>query len=280
MDYIQVVFSIGQEADWKIELFKDSLLQVGFDSFVDMENGFEAYAPQKDFKEELITSIINTSSLSYKDKVKYSIDLIKDQNWNTVWEESSPSVRFDNRCLIRKSNQAKENTLYDIIINPKQSFGTATHPTTYMIIDLLLSMEISSKSVMDMGCGTGVLGILAKKMGASYVESIDIDSWAYQNTMENALSNDVSICIKQGGAESINKDKKFDIFIANINLNILKENIPIYNKHINNKGFLILSGFYSQDVKEMTDFTLPFGYQVIRQEEKDSWALLLMQKIE
>lgn len=277
MNYIQISFLINKEAEWKVELFKEALLEVGFDSFVDNEQGFEAYAPQKDFKESLIPEIIATSDFDNKDKVKYFSCLIEDENWNTLWEESSPSVRFDNRCLIRKSTQPKENTLYDIIINPRQSFGTATHPTTYMIIDLLLSMNSKGKQVMDMGCGTGVLGILAKKMGADYVEAIDIDSWAFKNTMDNASENNVNITIKQGGAEVISKEKRFDIFIANINLNILKENLHLYNKHINKGGFLILSGFYKDDVAEMTNFTSSFGYKLIKTIEKQEWALMLLQ---
>ncbi len=277
MNYIQVSFFIYKEAEWKIELFKEALLEVGFDSFVDNEKGFEAYAPQKDFKESLIPKIIATSDFDNKDKIKYFSCLIEDKNWNALWEENSPSVRFDNRCLIRKSTQPKENTLYDIIINPRQSFGTATHPTTYMIIDLLLSMNIKGKYVMDLGCGTGVLGILAKKMGADYVEAIDIDSWAFQNTMDNALANNVKMTIKQGGAEVISEEKHFDIFIANINLNILKENLLLYNKHINKGGLLILSGFYQEDVKEMTNFTSSFGYKLIKTTEKEDWALMLLQ---
>lgn len=277
MNYIQVSFSINGEKEWRIELFKEALLEVGFESFVDNEKGFDAYAPQKDFKECLIPQIIAASFFDDKNKIKYSSTLIEDQNWNSLWEETSPSVRFDNRCLIRKSTQLKENTLYDIIINPRQSFGTATHPTTYMIIDLLLSMNMRGKQVMDMGCGTGVLGILAKKMGADYVEAIDIDSWAFQNTLDNALANNVKIIVKQGGAEVISKGKEFDIFIANINLNILKENLPIYNKHIKKGGMLILSGFYQEDIKEMENFTSDFGYKPIKTKEKDSWALMLLQ---
>ena len=279
MNYFQVVFSLPEKEGWKTELFKDALLQAGFDSFADNSEGFEAYAPQNDFKAKLLPQIIEESYFSDKDKIKYDINFIEDQNWNFLWEETSPSVRFSDKCFIHRSNQAKENVLYDIIINPRQSFGTATHPTTYMIIDLLLSMDMEGKQVMDMGCGTGVLGILAKKMGAAYVESIDIDSWAYANTLENALSNNVILSVKQGGAEVISEDKGFDIFIANINLNILKENLRIYNRHIKNGAFLILSGFYIDNTKEMQNFADKLGYQTTEIREKETWALILLQKI-
>lgn len=278
MNYIKVNFSLSNETEWKVDLFKDSLLQVGFDSFVDTDEGFEAYAPEPDFKQDIIQEIIKQSALENKENVKYNTDFIADQNWNYVWEQTSPCVNIRGLCLIRKSSQEKQNTLYDIIINPKQSFGTATHPTTYMIIEYLLSLDMNNKSVMDMGCGTGVLGILSKKMGAKYVEAIDIDSWAKENTEENAYDNNVVLNIKQGGAEVISNDKCFDIFIANINLNILKDNIPIYTKYINKGGSLILSGFYQEDIKELLDNVLILGYKLKTSLTKDNWALVVLEK--
>lgn len=278
MNYIRVNFSLSNETEWKVDLFKDSLLQVGFDSFVDTDEGFEAYAPEPDFKQDIIQEIIKQSALENKENVKYNIDFIADQNWNYVWEQTSPCVNIRGLCLIRKSSQEKQNTLYDIIINPKQSFGTATHPTTYMIIEYLLSLDMNNKYVMDMGCGTGVLGILSKKMGAKYVEAIDIDSWAKENTEENAYENNVVLNIKQGGAEVISNDKCFDIFIANINLNILKDNIPIYTKYINKGGSLILSGFYQEDIKELLDNVLILGYKLKTSLTKDNWALVVLEK--
>ncbi len=278
MNYIKVNFSLSNETEWKVDLFKDSLLQVGFDCFVDTDEGFEAYAPEPDFKQDIIQEIIKQSALENKENVKYNIDFIADQNWNYVWEQTSPCVNIRGLCLIRKSSQEKQNTLYDIIINPKQSFGTATHPTTYMIIEYLLSLDMNNKYVMDMGCGTGVLGILSKKMGAKYVEAIDIDSWAKENTEENAYDNNVVLNIKQGGAEVISNDKCFDIFIANINLNILKDNIPIYTKYINKGGSLILSGFYQEDIKELLDNVLILGYKLKTSLTKDNWALVVLEK--
>ena len=278
MNYIKVNFSLSNETEWKVDLFKDSLLQVGFDSFVDTDEGFEAYAPEPDFKQDIIQEIIKQSALENKENVKYNIDFIADQNWNYVWEQTSPCVNIRGLCLIRKSSQEKQNTLYDIIINPKQSFGTATHPTTYMIIEYLLSLDMNNKYVMDMGCGTGVLGILSKKMGAKYVEAIDIDSWAKENTEENAYENNVVLNIKQGGAEVISNDKCFDIFIANINLNILKDNIPIYTKYINKGGSLILSGFYQEDIKELLDNVLILRYKLKTSLTKDNWALVVLEK--
>ncbi|MBR1770011.1 MAG: 50S ribosomal protein L11 methyltransferase [Bacteroidales bacterium] len=278
MNYFQVIFSLGQEQEWRKELFKDGLLALGFDSFVDTPTGFEAYAPEKDFVKEELPSAIENSALENKQALSYEINFIKDENWNSLWEETSPSVRVGNRCLIRKSSQEREDTEYDIIINPRQSFGTANHPTTFMIIELLLEINVSGKQVMDMGCGTGVLAILSKKMGASYVEAIDVDSWAYENTLQNVKSNQVDIEVKLGSSEQISADRQFDIFIANINLNILLENIPAFDKHIKTGGDLILSGFYTDDAAELKDFCSKLNYRLIRIKDKEDWSAIILRK--
>ena len=280
MNYIQIVFSLNRQEEWKIDLFKDSLLDIGADSFVDTQYGFEAYCPEKDFKEELLKPLIDNSLLDNKEDISYITNVILDQNWNEVWEETSPSVRFGNECLIRKDTHEKDdNVTYDIIINPKQSFGTATHPTTAMIIRSLLSMKtLKGCSVMDMGCGTAVLAILAKKMGAEYVEAIDNDTWAYNNALENVNKNNVDICVKLGSSNEISENKLFDIFIANINLNILIDNMESFTSHVKTKGLLILSGFYKTDIKELCDKTKPYGFTFISESTQDDWSEIILRK--
>lgn len=278
MDYYKVIFSLDKPTSWQVDLFKDSLLQAGFDSFVDFDKGFEAYAPKKDFKPETIQSVIDSSFLENPQKVSFVTEFIEDRDWNSVWEADSPSVRIDNRCLIRKSTQEKQDTLYDIVINPRQSFGTATHPTTYMMIETLLSLNLKSKDVMDMGCGTGVLAILAKKMGADYVQAIDIDSWAYENVKDNAKCNKVDIDILLGGSEVLKNEKKFDVFLANINLNILLDNLDFYMPCVKDKGLLILSGFYQEDILEIEHKTKGRGFTLLSKKVRDSWACVVLEK--
>lgn len=280
MNYIQVIFSLNRETEWKVDLFKDSLLTIGFDSFVETQEGFEAYCPEKDFQEESLKDIISASELEHKEDLDYTISLIPDQNWNEVWEQTSPSVQIGENCLVRKETQETiEGIKYDIIINPRQSFGTATHPTTYMILEQLLSMQsFDGKEVMDMGCGTAVLAILAKKMGAEYVEAIDNDKWAYENAVDNVAKNNLDIVVKQGSCESITEGKLFDIFIANINLNILTDNLHYFAKHTKPGGKLIMSGFYEDDIKELVDKTKPLGFTFLSQRLRDDWACIILKK--
>ncbi|MGP1515703.1 MAG: 50S ribosomal protein L11 methyltransferase [Bacteroidales bacterium] len=281
MNYYQVNFFLSDKArDFEADLLKNDLLQIGFDSFVDITyNSFEAYCPEKDFSKEKIPNIIKNSLLRDKDVVRYEIIFIKDKNWNKIWEQTSLSVQFGTFCHIRKSDQLYKQVKYDIIINPEQSFGTANHPTTYMIIEYLSTMSMQSKNVMDMGCGTAVLGILCKKMGADYVECVDIDKWAYENAKANAKANAVDIVVKFGGQEQISDNHLFDIFIANINLNILLSNMSFYTHNIKTDGLLILSGFYEQDIKELEDVTKQYGLTFLHKNIREDWALLVLKKI-
>lgn len=278
MDYIQVVLSLDNAPEIMVELFKDSLLEIGFNSFVDTDKGIEAYCPEQEFDraglEERLEKFLGSNVETME------INKIADQNWNYVWEQTSPSVRFADLCLVRKDSQPKDSKVkYDIIINPCQSFGTATHPTTAMIIEILLAMQsLKGKKVMDMGCGTAVLAILAKKMGAEYVEAIDIDKWAYENALANVARNEVEVCVKLGGADSITPDENFDVFLANINLNILKDNLKYYSEHIKTNSLLILSGFYQEDIQELEKVTSSYGFVVENKHIREEWAAIILKK--
>ena len=281
MDYYQVNFFLSNKVKYfEVDLLKNDLAQAGFDSFVDiLDNNFEAYCPSEVFSQDNIQIVINNSLLSDKDSVRYSIKFIKDENWNKTWEETSPSVQFGNFCNIRKSNQSYKQVTYDIIINPEQSFGTANHPTTAMIIEYLSTIDMKGKNVMDMGCGTAVLGILCKKMGADYVECVDIDKWAYNNAISNTQSNNVDICVKLGSSEEMSANHIFDVFLANINLNILLENIPFYALKIKTGGLLILSGFFEDDINELENTTKQYNLTFYHKVTKNNWALLVLKKI-
>jgi ribosomal protein L11 methyltransferase len=278
MNYYEIEFSFNESiSQWEIDLLKDSLLSVGFDSFMDNEqdNGFKGYCPEKDFNKDKTQYLIDNAFS--KEKVKTKTNLILDQDWNSEWEKDVPSVKFGDFCMVRPESKPQDKRVrYDIIINPRQSFGTATHPTTAMIIEILSTIEVKGKSVMDMGCGTGVLGILCKKMGAIYVESIDNDKWAYENAVDNAQKNDVDILLKEGGSEKISKDKLFDIFIANINLNILLDNIPQYVKHIKKGGMMIMSGFYKEDIDTLLQAVKPYNLSLSYSTQKDNWAAIII----
>ena len=284
MNYYKVVFSLNaRHKGFAVDILKNDLLQIGFESFVDIrDNIFEAYCPENSLCEENIQKIIDTSDYIDKKEVKYDIVFIEDRNWNQLWEETSPSVVFGNFCHIRKENQPTEKVKYDIIINPEQSFGTANHQTTAMIISYMsvIGDNMKGKFVMDMGCGTAVLGILAKKMGAGYVECIDIDTWAYNNALSNAEKNSADIVVKLGGSECISKDVRFDIFMANINLNILIDNKQSYTSAVKDGGLLILSGFFDDDTAEIIEEYEQQGMSFYHKEIKDGWALLVLKKMQ
>lgn len=281
MNYYQVNFFLSSKSrDFETDLLKNDLAQIGFDSFVDIDdNSFEAYCPENLFSETAVRNTITFSMINDKEALKYETKFIKDENWNKIWEETSPSVLFGDFCHIRKSNQPYKQVKYDIIINPQQSFGTANHPTTAMIIEYMSQMNMNGKSVMDMGCGTAVLGILAKKMGAKYVECVDIDEWAYRNAKDNGQANDVDIRVKLVGEQDEKSEEKFDLFLANINLNILLDNMSSYAKRIKQGGILVLSGFYEDDIAELEDTTKQYGFTFYNKNIRDNWALLALKKL-
>lgn len=277
MDYYEVKFSFEKDVEqWQKDLLKDDLLSIGFDSFVDDENYFLAYCPKKDFEREKISVLVSNNNIT--DKTKIEINFILDQDWNSTWEETAPSVEFQDFCIVRKENNPKPSGVkYDIIINPKMSFGSANHQTTAMIINLMKDIEMKEKDVMDMGCGTAVLAILAKKMGAKYVEAIDNDDWAYNNAKENISKNNVDVNVFLGGSEKIS-NRKFDVFIANINLNILLDNINEYVKHIKDKGVMIMSGFYEEDIDTLTKILEKNNIYLKHKTIKDNWAAIILEK--
>ncbi len=203
---------------WIADLFKDSLISYGFDSFADTSEGFEAYCPQSSFSMENVH--LAESELGFVESLKaeYEIEEIEQRDWNAEWEKDYEAVVFSDFCIIRPPfKPTVENVKYDIVIEPKMSFGTAHHQTTSLIIDFLSEEEIKGKSVMDMGCGTGVLAILAAKIGASYCEAIDNDVWAAENAKENVERNSVNVNVSLGDSGLLSQDKKYEMFIANIN---------------------------------------------------------------
>ena len=281
MNYYQVDFFLGNKVkDFEIDLLKNDLADIGFESFVDIsDNSFEAYCQQGLFSQQNVQRVVSDSLLTDKASVKYNIKFIKDENWNKLWEETFLNVQFGSFCNIRKSTQPYKTVTYDIIINPEQSFGTANHPTTAMIIEYLSTLDMNGRKVMDMGCGTAVLGILCKKMGAAYVECVDIDEWAYKNALSNAKANMVDICVKLGSSEKMSADNTFDLFLANINLNILLGNIPYYAPKIKKGGLLVLSGFFEEDIAELETESNQFGLRFYHKNIRDNWALLVLKKI-
>jgi len=248
MNYIQYKFSVYPKEPWT-EILIAELAESAFESFEETLDDLNAYVKaeldDEDFVKETLKNLTE-ADITY---LKYDIE---PQNWNAIWESNFKPILVDDQCYIRAEfHDPKPDIRYEIVIQPKMSFGTGHHQTTKMMIQYELETDFDGKSVLDMGCGTSILGILAMKKGAAKVEAIDIDDWAVENSIENAKRNGVQIDVKMGDV-SLLKNKKFDIILANINKNILMADIPEYVKSLNFAGGeLILSGLMEFDYEDI-----------------------------
>jgi ribosomal protein L11 methyltransferase len=249
MDYAELRFDNITGEDEK-SLLTAWLLDKGFESFVEEEDALLAYIGLQDMDE----AWLEARDMPVAANIKVSWKTIREQNWNETWERSYEPVRIGQRCIIRAPfHDAGTNYEFEIVIEPKMSFGTAHHDTTALMIEHMLEMDITGSSVLDMGCGTAVLAILACMSGAAQVMAVDNDRWAYENALENVSRNDCGqVDVKEGDA-SLLQGRKFDIILANINRNVLIEDIPAYAEALNKGGILLLSGFYHDDLQQIVE---------------------------
>jgi len=278
MNYIELNCHIeAKKPQTVIEILIAELNEIGYESYDEEGDTLKAYILEKFFDIEAVKAL-QVNSIP-ECKINYSWQVIETQNWNQVWEKSFNPIIVDNECLIRAPFHSGTPSLkYEIIIEPKMSFGTGHHETTYLMIKTMLELDFKNKTVLDMGCGTGVLAILAKLKGAKTVTAIDIDEWAYKNTLENVEKNNCTdINVFQGDA-SLLKNKNFDIIIANINRNILMSDISAYACVLNSNGILLLSGLYDSDLQMIKDEAE--NHQMIYQshKEKHNWVAALFTK--
>jgi len=246
MNYIAYTFSNPSNENIK-DMFMELLGGIGFDSFMDTDDGFAAYCTEPAFDKEGLDGLLQMEQLA--DVQILNKELIPDQDWNATWEASYEPAIIDETCRIRAPFHAPDNSYkYDLCIEPKMSFGTAHHETTSQIIKLMLTEDFKGKDVLDMGSGTGVLAILAKKLGSAMTVAIDNDEWAYRNALDNIKMNDENdIVVELGDANSLN-NRQFDIIIANINRNILLRDMKEYVKCLKKGGKIFFSGFYEADL--------------------------------
>jgi ribosomal protein L11 methyltransferase len=272
MEYVEFK-AVVNPLDIGRDILIAELSEVGFESFVETEDGVEAYIQLPLFNEALIDDISLLNNPNFK--VDYSTKTIEDQNWNAEWEKNFELINVENECVIRAPFHEKVDAVeFDIVIDPKMSFGTGHHETTYLMIKRLLTLDLKNKNVMDMGCGTGVLAILAQLKKAQYVEAIDIDEWAYNNTLENIRNNNCNeIVVEMGGVDKIS-EKSFDVFIANINRNILLNDMEKYVSVIKNEGSLLLSGFFSSDKDMLLEVATLLNMELNYSESKNDWTML------
>lgn len=254
-----------------LEILIADLADLGFESFSEEEDVLLAYIPEKDYVVDLLSE--NQFIKDQFTENKLTINLIKEQNWNAVWESNYDPVIIDERCQIRAPfHPVKKELKFDILIHPKMSFGTAHHETTSQIIKILLDEEVDGLRVLDMGCGTGVLAILSILKGAKSVVAIDFDEWAYNNSIENVALNNVSdINVKLGDATVLGNET-FDLILANINKNVLLADMESYSKVLQFGGRIIFSGFYDSDLADITEAAEKCGLKYQFHREKNKWV--------
>ncbi len=260
------------------EILMAEIADVGFDTFMETEKGFEAYVEERRFNEQQLAEVQE----KYKsvNPLLFFWDQIQKQNWNEQWEKSLDPIVVDDRCLIRAEfHQIEKKYPYEIVITPKMSFGTGHHQTTYLMIKSQLDIDHQQKRVMDAGCGTAILSIMASKRGASEVVAFDIDEWSVINGKENIENNHCeSIQLHRGTIEDVQPTGTFHIILANINKNVLLQEMKTYSAYLAQGGFLLLSGFFTKDINDLKSVATPLGLQEVKRDEKEEWASLLLQK--
>jgi ribosomal protein L11 methyltransferase len=229
-----------------VEILIAELGFAGFESFVETEDGVTAYIQKEEWHEGILGDIQIVNSEEFK--ISYTFEEIEQTNWNEEWEKNFNPIEVDGMVTVRAPFHEKTDTEFDIVIEPKMSFGTGHHETTHMMIQHILKNDFKDKSVLDMGCGTGVLAILAEMKGAKPIDAVDYDNWCYLNSLENVERNNCEHITVIEGDASVLKNKKYDIIIANINRNILLQDMAIYTSCLNKNGVLFLSGFYNDDI--------------------------------
>ena len=244
----------------------------GFESFVETPDGVIAYIQEADHFPTILEAIQILNSEEFI--ITYEFETIAQTNWNAEWEKNFNPIVVDDHCAIRAPFHEPFNVKYDIVIEPKMSFGTGHHETTHMMIQHILATDFTNKSVLDMGCGTGVLAILAEKKGAMALEAIDIDNWCYLNSLENVSRNDCHHITVLEGDASLLEGKQFDVIIANINRNILLNDLSTYSACLNEQGFLFLSGFYDSDCELIESTCEALNLKLENKLIRNNWVAL------
>jgi len=273
MKYYEITVTFSDIFPWK-EIFVSFLADLGCESFTDGETEavLLAYIAENNYNVENIEALF--AAYKTETKLQYSIKEIEQQNWNAVWESNYEPVLIAGTCFIRAPfHDPNLQATYNIVIEPKMSFGTAHHETTSLMIEFLLEENLQGKSVLDMGAGTGILAILAHLRGAQPITAIDNDEWAYLNNLENnARNNAEAITVKLGDASLLTENEKYDLIIANINRNILLRDLPVYSQVLQQNGVIFLSGFYmGEDLEMITQQCNSLGLQLVSVKEKNRW---------
>jgi len=271
LDYYEFIFKLASEEEFHKDLLINSLSEAGFDTFEETDEGFNAYIVLADFDEYKL----NEALMGYDAMFSFSYEknLIPQKNWNEVWESNFEPLVIKDQCYVRATfHTPRKEFPYEIVIDPKMAFGTGHHQTTTMMMEFILEEDFAGKDVLDMGCGTGILAILAEKCGAKDLLAIDYDQVCYDSTIENILLNKSKNIQALCGSKEVIPDKKFDIILANINRNILIDQIGRYSKVLVNEGLLFMSGFYQEDIPLITAEAAKYNLNYSLHKLMDKWV--------
>jgi ribosomal protein L11 methyltransferase len=269
--YLGFHFSVAPK-ELGSEILIAELGEKPFESFIETTDGFSAYIQKDLYTKDILNDIYLLHSNEFT--ISYTIEEIAQVNWNEEWEKNFDPIDVDGKCHVRAPFHPKTNAEFDIIIEPKMSFGTGHHETTHMMIQHLLETDVTNLKTLDMGCGTAILAILAEMKGAKPIDAIDIDNWCYLNSIENTQRNNCQEITAYEGDANLLKDKNYDVIIANINRNILLNDMQLYVDSLKKDGILLLSGFYNEDIPFIDASCTEKGLTFVKKFERNNWVSL------
>ncbi|WP_159637984.1 50S ribosomal protein L11 methyltransferase [Sphingobacterium composti Ten et al. 2007 non Yoo et al. 2007] len=272
MKYTAVNFVSADIQDWQKDLLIADLGDIGFDTFEDTEEGFSAYIPSSNLDLQALETLLLHQVVDYS--LDYQVQDVKEENWNALWESNFNPIVVDDTCYVRATfHEAKPEYTYEIVIDPKMSFGTGHHQTTSMMLSYILENNFQSKNVLDMGCGTGILAILASKKGAKSVLAVDYDTICVDSVKENSELNNITNVKPLLGSKEVIEGQKFDCILANINRNILLDQMSTYADNLDSNGELYISGFYEEeDLPILRKFCEELSFSFVSNKVLDKWC--------
>ncbi|OWK70759.1 50S ribosomal protein L11 methyltransferase [Pedobacter sp. AJM] len=278
MQYIKAIFKFNSIEEFQQDLLISDLADLGFDTFEDSEGGFTAFVIKDNFNEQELKDLLGGYADDFA--TTYILEDVADENWNAEWEKNFSPLIIDDVCYVRATfHEPKPSYPYEIIIDPKMAFGTGHHQTTTMMIQYILSADLLDKNILDMGCGTGILAILAGKLGAKSLMAIDYDDICYESTIENATLNNVINLKALCGSKEVIPDETYDLIFANINRNILLDQIHRYAEVLKAEGKIFFSGFYLEpDLSMITAECAKYGIKYLDHKQNDDWVAAQFEK--
>jgi len=272
MNYYELLFTTITTEDYQQDLLINALGEIGFDTFEEVDFGFKAYILSADFDQEQLSEAL----LPYQDMFTFSYDitLIPHKNWNKLWESNFEPIAIGNQLFVRATfHEPRPEFKYEIVIDPKMAFGTGHHQTTAMMLELILENDFVGKKVLDMGAGTGILAIMAAQLGATAITAIDYDPICYESIIENAALNNITAIKSICGSKEVIPDEQYDVILANINRNILLDQMERYGEALKEGGEIYFSGFYeTPDLDIITDEAGKYGLKYISHKKDKDWV--------